>query len=87
MICQETGYYDDEAPELTDAEIEEAFLDALEQTCPPIEWDDMKLSPGPAALTPGAWIEFRAFLTLLSNDDIRQAADMARSESVSRRAA
>jgi hypothetical protein len=87
MICQETGYYDDEAPELTDAEIEEAYIDALEETCPPIEWDDMKLSPAPAALTLGAWIEFRAFLNTLTNDDIRQAADMARAESVTRRAA
>jgi hypothetical protein len=38
----ETGYpFYDEAPEQTDEELHEAYLDALEQTAPPIEWDDM----------------------------------------------
>lgn len=37
--CQETGYYDDEAPEITDAEIEEAYLESLEQDAPSPLWE------------------------------------------------
>lgn len=41
MQDQETGYtLLAEAPEVTDEELDAIYLDQLEQTAPPIVWDD-----------------------------------------------
>lgn len=56
---------------------------------PPIEWDGMDVTRAlpPADLTPPQWAEFRLFLVALTPNDVRMAANMARAESITRRAA